>query len=265
MPVQTDFCQHCQHCQHCRQPLGALAVARGLTRCDGAACRAKDSQQVLEKRWAAVADEALATVARDTAASPKPWPRAPQVVLWLQHGGRTLVPVNDQDRAFLAARWLQAWHADESIDFDGQDTAADLPAAAAALCGYCAGRCCAYGSGQAAFVDAATLRRWLGVHPEGCVEDAIADYLARLPQMHVEGQCCFQGAQGCALPRAQRADVCNQYRCPALSQLGEATRADADAAAVVLTRDGWRLQAAALFSQGVATPLLGLPDCDAPA
>ena len=77
-----------------------------------------------------------------------------------------------------------------------------------------------------------------------------------LPAEHVQGQCCYQGAQGCVLPRQHRSDVCNVYRCDALSQLGLATAADADAAAVVLTRDGWRLHAAAVFRHGVATPLL---------
>ena len=252
----------CFSCLHCQQPLGALTLARGLMRCDAAACRAKDSQQALEKRWAAVANEALATAARETAASLKPLTSAPRAVLWLEHGGRTLAPVNDRDRAFLAARWLQSWHADEGIDYGGHDTAVDLPAAAQALCGYCGGRCCAYGSGQAAFVDAPTLRRWLVAHPGASVEDAIADYLAYLPAQHVEGQCCFQSDQGCTLPREHRADVCNQYRCAALSQLGLATDADADASAVVLTRNGWRLQAAAVFSQGVATPLVGLQACE---
>lgn len=254
------------HCQHCQQPLGALAQARGLLHCEGAACRAKDHQLALDERWSAVARQALSTAAQLAVAGPDdPQAATPRAVLWLENGGRTLAPVNDADRDFLAARWLKAWHADESMAYGGLDSAVDLPAAAAALCGYCGGRCCVYGSSQAAFVDAATLRRWIAAHPGASVQDAVADYLAWLPQQHVEGQCCFQAANGCALPRENRADVCNQYRCPALSQLGEAITADANAAAVVLTRNGWRLQAAAVFRRGGAEPLVGLPDCDADA
>ena len=65
------------------------------------------------------------------------------------------------------------------------------------------------------------------------------------------------------LPRQHRSDVCNIYRCEALSQLGQATAADADTTAVVLTRDGWRLRAVAVFRHGVATPLPALPEHEA--
>ncbi len=244
-------------CVHCLQPLTALARACGLARCDAAACRAKDSLLGYDQRWAQVGQRALQQVAPTLPAK-----AAPPVLLWLEDAGDTLVPVTEDDRAALAARWLQAWQKDITVDYEGEDTAAELPAQAAALCAYCAGRCCAYGSSQAAFIGAATLRRWLQAHPGASVEDAIADYLRRLPAEHVQGQCCYQNSSGCVLPREQRSDICNRYRCAALGQLGAATAANPDTAAVVLTRNGQRLQAAALFQQGAATPLLGVQGPD---
>jgi hypothetical protein len=241
-------------CDHCKQPLTALARQRGLSRCEAAACRTAEMGRDLKRRWNGVAAEALRRAAQE-----RPAALAPPLLLWLQDTGRTLVPVTEADRSWLAARWRQAWLDDIDDAPDAREATPDLAPAAAALCAHCAGRCCALGGGQAAFVDGATLRRWLRLHPGTTVDDAIAHYLASLPAQHVQAQCCFQGATGCALPREQRADICNDYQCDALSELGSAVARQADTLAVVLTRAGPRLAAAALFQHGVATPLQDVP------
>jgi len=183
-------------------------------------------------------------------------------LLHLDSTGRELVPVTETDRSFLAARWRQAWATGEALTVEGTDSATHTPPDAAALCSHCAGRCCAHGAAQAAFVDAAVLQRWLGAHPGATLDDAVADHLALLPALHVEGQCCYQTAAGCALPRERRADICNVYRCVPLATLATRLTQQPDAAAVVLTRDGRRLRQAVVFRHGRATPLPGVPQPD---
>ena len=246
------------HCRHCGAPLGVLTRHRGLPHCDRAGCRAKTDLADLDRRWQRVGALAQqrAAAALDTGAAP--------VLLHLERSWREQVPVTDADRAFLAARWRQAWDEGRQAppDTGAVDTARDTPPDAAALCGHCAGRCCTHGAAAGAFVDATVLQRWLDAHPGTTVDDAIADQLAQLPAEHVHGQCCFQTATGCALPRERRADICNTYSCDALATLARHVTADPDAAAVVLTREMRRLDEAVIFRRGRATPLAGVPQPD---
>jgi len=101
--------------------------------------------------------------------------------------------------------------------------------------------------------------RWRAAHPGATLDEAIAEHMDWLPSEHVDGQCAYQTAHGCALPRERRADICNVYRCPALATQ---VALQPDAAAVVLTRDGRRLQQAVVFRRGRATPLAGVPQPD---
>ena len=237
---------------------------RGLTHCERAACRAKAVQSVLKARlqaadhealeldkcWERVGEDALKQISAGRRSD-----EAPPSLVWLESVRRHLEPLTEADRSFLEARWRDAWQHDLSIEHEGQDTELELPHAANALCAHCAGGCCVSGGSQAAFVGAATLRRWLDRHPGATVDDAIADYLSCLPPEHVEGHCCFQAAGGCTLPRGMRSDTCNRYRCDSLNRLGAALRQDPGALAVVITRDQRRLEAAVVFQHGVATPL----------
>lgn len=245
------------HCAHCGAPLDALTRRRGRGHCDRAACRARADADDLGRRWQQVGRQAqqLAAQQPETGA-------LPALLLQLESTGRRLVPVTEADRSFLAARWRAAWATCAELPVDGADSATDTPADAAALCGHCAGRCCTHGAAHAAFIDAAVLRRWLAAHPGATLDEAIAAHMDWLPSAHVEGQCAYQTAHGCALPRERRADICNVYRCPALATLATQVALQPDTAAVVLTRDGRRLQQAVVFRRGRATPLAGVPQPD---
>ncbi|MDP2008356.1 MAG: hypothetical protein Q8K45_22000 [Rubrivivax sp.] len=245
------------HCRHCNAPLDMLSRRRGLPQCQRAACRAKVDQADLGRRWQRVGTHALqrATVALEPEA-------APPVLLHLESAWRTLVPVSDADRDFLSARWRRAWDEGQRSTASGTDSAADTPPDAAALCGHCAGRCCTHGAASGAFVDARVLQRWLDAHPCATLDDAIADHLALLPAEHVQGQCCYQTASGCALPRDRRADICNVYRCDALATLARHITERPDVAAVVVTRQLRRVEAVVVFRHGRATPLAGVPQPD---
>lgn len=246
-------------CRHCRHPLDALALQQGQGHCSRSACRAEAESLAHAHRRQAAGQQALALAQQSLpAAATKP------VLLHLQATPSLLVPVTQQDRDFLVERWQHVWDHAVACPAPGDDSAATLPPAANALCAHCAGGCCANGAQQAAFVDHTLLQTWLHAHPGHTLQDAFADYLSQLPDEHVAGQCCYQSASGCSLPRDQRAATCNHYRCEALDTLGQHLCCAPEGTAAVLTWDGSRLQSAGLFQDGLFTPWAGLADTDAP-
>ena len=49
----------------------------------------------------------------------------------------------------------------------------------------------------------------------------IDDYLSRIPDVAHQDSCIFHGADGCALPRELRSDVCNNFECNGLLSIRE--------------------------------------------
>jgi hypothetical protein len=241
-------------CRFCRHALDAqaAAAAAGRTHFERSACRAEALADVQAQHRRKVGQRAQAAAAGLTGF------RGPPVLLQLQAVPQALVPLAQDDRDFLAARWQQAWDHQLQLHAEGDDSDDTLPAQANALCAHCGGGCCAKGGQQAAFVDHSLLLAWLAGHPGQTLQDAFADYLGHLPAQHVAGQCCYQSATGCALPRKLRAATCNRYRCEALDTLGTHLAEDPQASAVVLTWDGGQLQSAGSFQGGRFTPLDGL-------
>ena len=80
-----------------------------------------------------------------------------------------------------------------------------------AACTACQGACCGCG-GERAYLTEATMQR---VASELRLSSAqmLRRYLASVPREAVRGSCIYQGAQGCTLDRAIRADKCNRYYC----------------------------------------------------
>lgn len=247
-----------QTCRHCGRPLDALAQRRGLARCGAAACRQGADDQVLKARWQQVAARAVQQGQALLAETPAPAP----VVLWLSPVERALEPVSPALREALAASWRQRAEEGWRHAYPGKDSSAAMPAAATVLCAECGGRCCGHGGRYAAFIDIDVLQRWQDDHPGASLEDAVNDYLLRLPAMHVKGGCAFHGATGCVLPRERRADVCNRYACDALLELADVLRQTPARAAVALTADGRTLERAAWLQHGRITAITGLPQPD---
>lgn len=245
-------------CRHCGQALDTLAQRRGLQHCNAAACRQNHAARLLKARWQEVGAQAVqhAQALQDDAATPAP------LLLWLRPAERELEPVSDALREALAASWRRRAEEAWRHPYPGLDSATALPAAATVLCVQCGGGCCAHGGRYDAFIDIDVLQRWQAVHEGASIEDAIADYLACLPEVHVKNGCGFQGATGCVLPRERRADVCNRYACNPLLELADGLRAAPARAAVALTADGRVLERAALLQQGRITPMTGLPQPD---
>ena len=141
-------------------------------------------------------------------------------------------------------------------------TADDTHPQGARLCGQCRGRCCEHGGEWRAFLDVTVLERWRAEAPERTLGDAIEAYIAMLPAEHVDGACLYQTAEGCAMPRERRADICNGYACDALRALQDAAAADPAASAVAITfhKDGVEraavIEAGATHAIELTTPAL---------
>lgn len=103
-----------------------------------------------------------------------------------------------------------------SIDAPGTPGEPERSALARA-CATCRGWCCRRG-GAHAFLDAASIARVRGRHPDWTADDLTAAYLDPLRPTHLEGGCLFQGPAGCRLPQALRSDTCNRWWCPDLER-----------------------------------------------
>ena len=82
-------------------------------------------------------------------------------------------------------------------------------------CACCRGFCCE-GGGDHAYLTVETIRRYQAAYPDQRPRDILAAYLERVGQRTVEGSCIYHQADGCALPRALRANLCNRHFCKAL-------------------------------------------------
>ena len=90
-----------------------------------------------------------------------------------------------------------------------------LQAVLGQACACCQGFCCE-GGGDHAYLTVEILRRYQAAHPDQRPRDILAAYLERIGQRTVEGSCIYHQADGCALPRSLRADLCNRHFCKAL-------------------------------------------------
>jgi len=221
-------------CPHCGTPLTPLQQ-RQDRHCGAAPCRHRAAQA----RWRELA--ATAGQAALEAATPLRPGRPPALLLWLRVGETELVPVSD------ARREAHRAHLQSLLDAPPDDTVQPLAPAAPAstlgpqewrLCAQCRGRCCTQGGPTHAFMTLPQLLRWQQAHPGSSLQDAMDSYLQRLPARHVRHACVYQGAEGCVLPREDRADICNSYACDPLLQVQAELKDDAQAAFVAVTLDG---------------------------
>lgn len=206
-------------CRLCQAPLTPLQHLRGDV-CAAARCRLAAARERARARRDADLGERRAAAARlwqDGTAQQAP-------VVWLERHETRLVPLPAAMRRAQAAHLARLSSRLPAATEDPAATSTEPPPPddtplAAALCTFCAGRCCRYGAATHGFVSAELLRRWLKRHPQATPADAAAAYLQRLPRQHVEGSCPYHGRSGCTLPQAMRSDICNRYACDALRTL----------------------------------------------
>lgn len=90
-------------------------------------------------------------------------------------------------------------------------------AALGMACSRCQGFCCE-GGGDHAYLKVETIRRYLAEHPDQRPDDVLAAYLDRVGHRTYQGSCIYHQADGCALPREMRSDLCNRHFCKALHE-----------------------------------------------
>lgn len=88
-------------------------------------------------------------------------------------------------------------------------------------CSACRGKCCLQGE-EHAFISTSTIRRYVSNHPDATAAEVLADYLEHVPARAIRGSCLYHTDRGCALPGEMRADMCNHYICPSLSEMRHA-------------------------------------------
>lgn len=126
------------------------------------------------------------------------------------------------------------------------------------LCTMCRGGCCT-GGGDAAYLGAATLRRFMATQSALSPEALLAAYLDRLPARSEVGSCVYHGTRGCSLPREMRSDICNNYACKALEAvLVDQHGAQPVRAVIVVQRrqDHWLQRQVALDNRIIAQALI---------
>jgi hypothetical protein len=176
--------------------------------------------------------------------------------VWLERCESKLVDVTPDDRE-RHRRHLEAVVAEGVVIDRGRlapMTADDRHPQGGHLCGQCRGRCCARGAAWNAFIDRTVLQQWQDLHSGATVEEAVEAYVAALPAAHVEGACLYQTARGCALPRDERAWICNGYACEPLQEVQRLAALDPRASVVALTFGRDAVERAAVIDVDGAHP-----------
>lgn len=86
-------------------------------------------------------------------------------------------------------------------------------------CACCKGSCCQSGGFTHAYLTLETIRRYRAAHPGQRPREVLAAYLDAIGNQTYAGSCVYHQADGCSLPRAMRADICNQFFCGGLLEL----------------------------------------------
>lgn len=226
-------------CRYCQAPLTPHQAVRGF--CDAEACGdaymrglVKDAAARSRRDHEALLADAIdkASDELDRAAAALSVPRDALAIAVLPHQDRPLEALPEPRRAEFAER-LDALIAEafaEALDDpDGEKARIEAARAAhepderpefSAGCATCAGSCCTLGAATHAFLSAEDIRRHRLRHPDGAASEARAAYLDRLPARSVHDSCVYHGEAGCVLPRAMRADICNEFHCVGLGAMG---------------------------------------------
>lgn len=83
------------------------------------------------------------------------------------------------------------------------------------LCSLCRGGCCASGK-EHAYLSVFSMRRHMDENPEHTAAQIIDLYRSKMSDESIGNSCINHTANGCALPRHLRSDICNGYYCDSL-------------------------------------------------
>lgn len=117
-----------------------------------------------------------------------------------------------------------------------------------AFCHTCAGSCCRQGFANMAFIRPHILERTKNLLGLPSLASTIEHYVNLIPDLHVGGSCFYHGPNGCVVPREQRSDVCNRYKCHALKRYQNfLTPANEEANVLLFNTDGDTVQRARIL------------------
>lgn len=216
---------HRADCPFCGEPL-RLARAWSLGHCGAWKCRSAHESAERDRYALAQQERRLARATATRAAHARregiATAEGHQVVV-IPANTRPLTRLPRRRRYRFAKRLLRLVREtrEEASDRDGhppdEDPAAQIPLLATA-CATCRGSCCEAG-GSHAFLDKATIRRFLRSHPQADDRDVVAAFCRQLPDETYAGSCVFHSATGCGLPRTQRSATCRTSVCGGVSEL----------------------------------------------
>ncbi len=118
-------------------------------------------------------------------------------------------------------------------------------------CARCRGFCC-QGGGDHAYLDVETLRAYRAAHPEQDASAVTAAYLDRVGSRTYRGSCLYHQADGCALPREMRSDLCNRFFCKALLEFQHNLPVSGSVRGFLVTADYGELHTATLIHESHA-------------
>lgn len=121
-------------------------------------------------------------------------------------------------------------------------------------CARCTGFCC-QGGGDHAYLDVTTLRAYRAAHPELDSAALTAAYLDRAGAPAYQGSCIYHQADGCALPREMRSDLCNRFFCKALLEFQRDLPSSGPVRGFFVTADYGELHTATLVHEDQALDL----------
>lgn len=125
-----------------------------------------------------------------------------------------------------ASEGLSDWAWEQSRGVESRLLAQDVALAARpgmratteSLCRMCEGGCCTSG-GDHAYLTEYEVLRLLSRRPDWTDEQVVAAFVAHVPEKGRTNSCINHTAQGCALPRELRSDVCNVFFCDDIKRL----------------------------------------------
>ena len=138
--------------------------------------------------------------------------------------------------------------AEESTPSPPTARESEIQAVLSKACACCKGSCCERG-GDDAYLSVETLRRYRAANPDQPPSEVLAAYLERVGDRTVEGSCIYHQADGCALPRSMRADICNRHFCKALLEFQRDLPATGSIRAFWVAANSGAIQTAALVHE----------------
>lgn len=252
MPADPRLAPERPRCRFCGAPLDRLKARLHGDVCDLAACRGQlareKADETAQRQWTETLRRSREQI-RDAAAEVIAGARTlglstdqvvPVAVPLLD---RPMVPIGPEDRALITGHIARIVAESFETDFpdeiirDRDDLEAPVDPYVGAACTTCRGACCEVGRSYLAFLTAETVSQYRRHVPDRTPDQVRESYLDRLPERIVEGSCYFHGAQGCALDREQRDNVCHKHLCHQIRVQREAGVTDGPGPFVIVAAD----------------------------